>query len=224
MSDDQENQLMVPEEVRGLKKYDDDTFEKLSGKGFLPRIQLMTDASNLVKTKKFPADHYGLFQSKDPEDIGAEIDVLIIEWRPKALDTSGENPITSFDPEEDLFGQIQHKADNVKDSGCMYGQEFLIWLLDKKCYATLFLGSKSARVEARQVKARQYKIATLTSQVIEGKKYTWTAMKCVDCVTHHEVPKDAEWKAEMIEMVKDFVNPPATEVEMAPEEDAGRER
>lgn len=219
-----ETQLSIPDDLKSLTTVDDSVFDSVSGKGFLPRLQLMTAASDLCKKKKFPSDHFGLFLGQDPTDLGEEVDVLILAWRPKAVDFGGETPLTTFDPKDQLFADIQHRADNVQNSGCMYGHEFLVWLIDQQQYATLFLGTKSSRREARAVRSRLFKTATLTSQVIEGKKFTWTSIQCGDCITQHAIPQDESFKTAMVEQVRTFKSPPAQEVEIADSGDESPDR
>jgi len=174
---------------------------------------LMTSRTEKVASGEFPMNHWALVRDQNYVDIGADVDVAIVSWRPKALDMSGESIITCYDHKDAVFIRIQEKA-GLKDSKCMSGAEFLVWVPSKKCFATLFMGTKSARREAPTIKSRMGKAATLKSKKIETKSYKWYAPLCVACSTPFELPPQEL----VVEVLTKFNNPPQNEVESAPEE------
>jgi len=205
----------------GIQKYDDAAFDAAAaGTAYLPRLQLLTSNSKLCKSGAFPTNHYALVRDQKHDDLGKNVDVLIVVWRPKALET-GDAVISCFDPEDAEFVRIQEKS-GQKDSGCMCGPEFLVWIPSVKAFATFFMGTKSARRESANVKARVTKSATLGSQLCKNKKFEWFAPECSACSTPFEMPP----KALLMETVEKFNNPPKSEIEGVSEneESAARAR
>jgi len=202
----------------GIQKHDDSVFDKIAAGKFLPRIQFMSSASEQCKDGSFPVNHYALFKSKTPIDLTAEVNVLVVSWRPKAL-RIGDAVMAFYDVENAEFKKIVEESD-VQDSGCMYGPEFLCYIPAMKEYATLFMGSKSARNESPNLKALMGKGATLRSQKISNKKYTWQSPQVVPCSTPFDLPAIEELK----KIAEQFMNPPVTEVETVAEEKDARAR
>jgi len=185
----------------------------------LPRLQLLTANSDKCKSGDFPINHYALVQGQTFTDLSESVDILVIAWRPKAMEI-GDEIITCYKHDEPEFKRIQEKSDE-KDSGCMFGPEFLIWIPTIKKFATFFMGSKSSRREAPNVKAKMRSAATLKSHEIKTKKFTWWAPAVTACSTPFDMPDDAPLKEEY----EKFMNPPVTEVESADEaEKASTER
>jgi len=207
---------LIPQDALGgtsVVKHDDEIFALATKTGdWLPRLQLMTSNSDKCKDGSFPVNHYALIDGSNYTDVGETVDVLVITWRPKAIEM-GDEIITVYDPKHPEFERIQLKSDE-QDSGCMFGIEFLVWMATKKQFATFFMGSKSSRREAPNVKALLRKAATLKSHMIEGKKYKWQSPCVTPCSTPFETPSIEDLKAE----VEKFNNPPQTEVQTA---DAG---
>lgn len=212
-----ENALINVEEL-GIQKYDDAQFDKVAAGKFLPRIQFMSSSSEPCKTGGFPVNHYALFKSKTPIDLTAEVNVLVVSWRPKAL-RIGDSVMAFYDVENAEFKKIVEESD-VQDSGCMYGPEFLCYIPAMKEFATFFMGSKSARNESPNLKALMGKGATLRSQKIQNKKYTWQSPQIVPCSTPFDLPAIEEIK----KIAEQFINPPVTEVETVDEEKDARAR
>ena len=198
----------------------DDMFDKMIAGKWLPRLQLMTSNSTKCKSGEFPVNHYALAVGTTLADLGKEPDVLVLAYRFKALDTSGDNIISVYDPASSEWARIAEKADNTKDSGCMYGPEFLMYIPSQKKFATFLMGSKSSRRESPDVKARVGQAATMGSRLAEKGTYSWMVPICKPCSTPFDLPPMDEIK----DQISKFVNPPAQEVEAAPAETSGRER
>lgn len=145
---------------------------------FLPRLQLLTAASSIVKERKFPADHYGLFRRKDLlEDLGAKVDCIPITVRAKAIrGLKDDEQFTFYDQNHPEFKKIMVESEE-KDSGAMFGPEFLTWLVDEKELCQFFCGSKSSRLESQVLFSilQQGKAATLDSRIIKTPRHTWVA-------------------------------------------------
>ena len=207
--------IKVPKQE--IVKFDEKMFDKISGSTFLPRLQLMTAASDACKSGSFPINHYALIRGQSNEDVGAAVDVLVVGWRPEALEI-GEQVISCFDVADPEFARIQARTEEP-NSGCMFGPEFLIFIPIAKSFATFFMGSKSSRREAPAIKARMQKAATLKSQEIKTKKYTWYSPVVTPCTTPFDLPNMDDIATEL----EKFNNPPKVEIEHV-EEGTGRDR
>ena len=213
------SEALIPADA-ALSKYDDAAFSSATKSGeWLPRLQLMTSSAEKCKRAEFPTNHYALVDGSNFIDIGTTVDVLVITWRPKAIEM-GDEVITVYDPSNPEFARIQELSD-VKDSGCMFGVEFLLWVASQGRFATFFMGSKSARRESANVKALMKKAATLKSSLIETKKYSWQSPCVSPCSTPFDPPN---LDALMVE-VKKFNNPESVDVKTAtPDEAAATSR
>lgn len=183
--------------------------------GYLPYIQLYGGTSEAVKRQKIGIGRYGLVRSKDNiEDLTVAVDILVLSWRPRAMQT-GDEMLSIYNSTSPEFKKIMEKSE-IKDSGCMFGPEFLIWLPSAKptCFATFFMSSKTSRRESPNLRALMGKPATLKAQLIETKKYMWHGPVVVPCST----PFDIDFEiAERDEVMNKFNNPLETEVESVPE-------
>jgi hypothetical protein len=192
---------------------DMDTFRKATQSGtYLPRLQLMTSQSEKCKKGDFPINHYALINDQHYTDLGGEVDVLVIAFRPKAIEI-GDEIIAVFDVEDPVYAEIAAKSE-LKDSGCMYGVEYLVWIPEQHQFATFFMGTKSSRREAANMHPRLQKGATLTAKLIDppNSKHSWYApqvLKNQSPIT--EIPDEAA----ILEELERFKNPPKSEVEKA---------
>lgn len=221
--DDSEANIIPAEATGGaVEKFDDDAFALATKAGdYLPRLQLMTANSDQCKKGDFPINHYALVSGQNFIDLGEALDIAVVIWRPKALEI-GDEIISVYDPEDGEFKRIQEKSEE-KDSGCMFGPEFLVYIPSKIEFATFFMGSKSSRREAPNLRARMGKAATLKSHLIETKKFSWFAPTIVPCSTPMDIPPVEE----ISEQVEKFNNPPKSEVERISDNEnteSGRER
>jgi len=209
-----ENPLALLSET-ALATTDDSFFSAVASSGkFLPRIQLMTSASEKCKAGEFPMNHYARVNNNDYRDLGATLDVLILAWRPLALKT-GDEVISCYDVTSETFKSIQATADASSLSGCLYGPQFLFWVPSEGEFMTFFMASKTARHASVSVKALMHKPATLGSQKIENKDFTWYGPTCIACSTPFEMPSKEECEAQL----EAFKNPAASEIEIATETD-----
>ena len=214
------NTLIDPNAIGG-NKYDDKAFDATSSSNtYLPRLALLTSSSEACKSGEFMVNHFALQKDSQNIDLGTEVDILVLAWRPKAMDMSGDVIITSYESESESFRNIQAKAD-VKDSKCMFGPEFLVYVPKVQQFMTFFCGSKSSRREAAGVKGRMHKAATLKPKKCETKDYTWFVATAHDCSTPFNLPEMDAIK----EQIEKFNNPPAPTIEkIAAPATGGRER
>jgi hypothetical protein len=207
-------------------KYDQQALESVSAgdSKFLPRLQLMTSRSEKVELGEFPANHFALIESQNFKDLGESVDILLVAWRPKALDTSGDDIITCYDPKFDEnnqptgeFKRIQEKSKET-NSGCMYGPEYLVYIPSVKRYATFFCGSITLRFEAPAFTGRLGNAATLRPIMIDAKKkkQKYFSTKVYDCTTVFDVPE----RDEIAKVSNEFLNPSEDGPEGTTEEEA----
>jgi hypothetical protein len=205
-----------------VSQYSDDVFDKVaSGSGFLPRLMLYGSNSNLVKEEKVQIG-YSLVTGKDSYTyLGRECNILPLGWRPKAMEI-GDSVITSHDISSIEFQRIKARADNEKDSGCMYGPEYLVWIPDLKKFATFLMGSTTSRNESPKLKAllKDKKAATLKTKLYSNKDYKWHGPEVIACSTPFDLPV----LEEILEVVNTFNNPKESDVEGVDPEQAGTAR
>lgn len=180
---------------------------------YLPRLQLMSSNSDKCKKNEFPINHYAMVRDQTFIDLGTDVDVLIIAWRPKALEI-GEELISSYDQDCDTFKSIQERSAQ-QNSGCMYGPEFLVWIPEQEAFATFFMGSKSARREAPNVHAKLQKSGTLSSKLVETKRYKWQTAIIKGCSTPFDPPDQDKMQKE----VDKFLDPKESDLEIAEDGD-----
>jgi len=224
------NELAIPENTQLVKKSDQDVFDDFVSSGdYLPRIQLMTGNSGLVQQGHASVGEYAFITGKDDyECLGKEIDVLVCSWRLKAMEISDDAIISVYDVSDPNFMKIKALA-GVKDSGCMCGIEFLLWIAPIQKFATFYMASKSAARVAKQVRSyideenNQPGPATLKAVLIETKKYKWHAPVVTSCSTPFNNPDQETF----LKNLDKFQNPADESggAEKAPAiEEGGRER
>lgn len=159
----------------------DDAFDAIvTSAGYLQRLQLYTGNSRLCKIGAIQQGIYGLpAQGDKAEPVGNELDVVPIMYRAKAVDTSGKTPISNYDSKSATFKDIE-KRSFTKDSGCMYGIEYLLWYPDKKMFITFFFSSISSRPVAKELQPFIEKAATFTVGLVD-KKYTYHVPEVKAC-------------------------------------------
>ncbi len=163
-----------------------------SDASYLNRFQLFGSKTDAVAEGKIPPGHYGIVEGDDIIGLGESVDVVVLSVRPKAMDLSNrEDIITVFDIKSELFTEIKRKS-GVKDSGCIYGPEFLLWLPDGKQFVTYFMSNKTSRKEAKILFPLVGRNATLKVRLASSARHKWHAPVVRQCTTHLNVPdKDA---------------------------------
>lgn len=206
------------------KYADDKAFDNLSSESFLPRLQLMGSNSDQVKEGKIGIGRWSLIKTKeDFVDLGAETNILVLGWRPKAMDTKNREDVHAFyNPQSAEFKECMEKS-NISDSGCFYGPEYLIWLCNEKKWCVLLMGSKTARREAPLVKALlaakvvdgqfvvEKKFGTLKCKLIKTSRHSWHGPVVTQCSQSYDLPE----MSEIVDQLTKFNNPPDEEVELA---------
>lgn len=171
---------------------DEKDFEDLSSGKYLPRLALYGSKSDAVTEGKIAGGTYGVVTGKDNIIVlDKEVDVLVISWRPTAIDMKSEDTVTAVHTKSDpLFMQIANRADNEDESGCMYGPEFLVYVHAVKKYATFLCGSKSTRKPevAGTIKGLMSNNVTLKVALASNKRYKWHVPVPIKCSTPYPLP------------------------------------
>lgn len=187
-------------------KWGDDVFSSMSGTVYLARLQLFGSNSDAVKKRQVGMGDFGIVKARDIRPVGAPIDVLPLEWRPKAMQIKADSVEVNYDPTTERFKEIASIADTTPDSGCMFGPEFLLWIPNEG-FVTYFLSSKSARYEADNFRKLKGRMGTLNSVLVEGtgknKGRSWHAPRIKECLTPYTLPDIAE----IDKQIQDFLNP-----------------
>jgi len=211
------NEVAKQKKFEITNKYDtNDMMDMVSGE-FLSNVKLFVSESPEVKESKIPMNHYGIKNGEAVTDLGEKIDVLVLQWRYKALDMN--DPIVqNYDKDSDTFKQIKEKS-FIKDSKCVFGIEFLLWVPTQKIFAALYLNGKSSRKVAPTIAKDLGKWVTLGSVLCKNKEHTWFTNTCVPCSTPGEFPPEDKFQEEL----KKFQNPEDSSVEKSEKKDE-RER
>jgi hypothetical protein len=195
-------------EQNQLAKFGSDVLAAITSSAeFLPRLQLLTSNSKKVKSGELPANTYCLITGQVYKQLGKSIDVHVCAWRPKAVEM-GEQVLSNFDPSSAEFQRIKDAA-QIKDSNCMYGPEFLMWVPSEKTFATFFTGSKSSRRDAPAIADGLPKSITLSSRHVETSKYDWWTPTSAPCSSPLEAPPVEDLATEL----NKFNNPKSSVVE-----------
>lgn len=207
---------LIPADIAGpLAKYE--LADVASGaSAFLQRLQLFGNKSNACARGEIGIGRWGLVNDDVITDLGPEVDALVICWRPKAMQTTGDI-LVSHEPGSSMYEDLKERS-GVKDSGCMYGPEFLLYIPSQATFATYYMSSKTARREARKMDPLLRKAATFKAKLIETAKYTWHGPVVTPCSASLDLPETEVIQAEITK----FMDPPKQEVEVAPEESRDR--
>ena len=225
------NELTTVASLTNLPSTDVDQLDecKIESK-WLPRLQLFGSNAQ-VKQGKIGPGQWGIPRGDEVEDLGREIDVLVVGYRMKALDTNGEENVVSYDPTDEVYKEIKATAAVyvAGGSGCMEGPEFLLYVRGFG-FVTYFCMNKSALVASgllkpflpiNEVKAAAAKCqpqgpqsATLGAKFIEKPRLSWWAPEVNKCSTPVEC--DIE---DLIKQLDRFLNPEVDENEIADDED-----
>ena len=140
---------------------------------WLPRLQLFSSNSGPVKERVIEAGHWGIpISASTIIDLGEEVPVVIVAHRDRAMWYDGEEMHSSTDRNSDLYIKLKNMAEADGDSGAMYGPEFLTWIGAQQLFATIFLGSTSARRETLAFMQVLNQPAAVYSKLV-GKKRRW---------------------------------------------------
>jgi hypothetical protein len=199
-------------------RMDADVLAKMAGGGdYFPRLQFMNANATQVKDSLFPMNHYALIGGNETIDLGPTVDVINAGFRQKAVDMNSDDFKVTYDDKSDEFRDIVNRADNIPNSGCAYGLEFLVYVPAVKKWAVVHFNNKSTRRIAN-VMLKLFKFGvTLASAKAENKNGAWWHMLPQPCNTISEIPaaediakNRAKFAEEMAKKDEEAANEPAT--------------
>jgi hypothetical protein len=201
-----------------VSKYDDKTFGMVASTGdYLPYLFLGTSNAEDVKAAKLGLTHYAAKKGEELTDLGKSPSLWVLAWRPKAMDMTGDVPLSYFDPNSEIFNKIKTESFG-QNSRKMFGPEYLCWVPGFG-FCAFFMGSKTARNEAKNVQAalpepksgKNAQPVTLTSKFIKTESYSWHGPVCNLCTQEIPIPDPAE----VAEQLQKFLNPTDSAVQVA---------
>lgn len=188
---------------------------------YFSRLQLLTGNSELVQNGAGRPGEYVLIVNKQTHFLlGATVIGWILGWRPKALRTGGDQPMAFFDVKSPEFLEVQ-RLSAVKDSGCMFGPEFLLYVAEKG-FCTYHMASKTSRNVAPNVMALYEKRVplALTSTHIKKPKFSWHGPVANESSVRPPQPEPETLKATL----QKFLTPTSSQAEMADAPKTNREQ
>lgn len=204
-------------------KEDDGSLAALGSSAFLPRLQHVgkmskySSAADIPMAKTIPNNNFALIVNDDDyKDVGKTVDVMAISWRQKALDAKAGK--SYYDHTSDEFIEIETRAGAERNSKCMFGPEFLVYIPELGELATFFFGSKSLRFEVKKIlalyEAKQpitftYKTITLKDETV------YTCATVTPCATPID-PPDADKMVYINKELEKFNNPKSSQTDSEP--------
>lgn len=152
-------------------------------------------------------------------DLGDSIDVLVVDWRPKAMrvDKATNKIQFEFDKDSSAFQEIQEAAKN-RNQGNFWGFEFLIYLGDYGEFANLFCNNPTLQNVARGELVHYLRKTTTLKSILlkkEATNFQWFAFSCSECTAPFQTPLDLE---QLKSKTYKFKNPSAFITDGAKEE------
>lgn len=191
---------------------------------FLPSLKLYTSATDEAKEGKIPVLSYGITKKKgDPiVDLGKEPVVIPITYHFKALRKAPDGTYLMFhDHTSDAFKEVQ-KLSEVKDSGCMWGPEVLLFVPGQSefKYVSWFLMAMTTRPAAAEAMSFAGRPVRLGSEKRENKKkQVWFVPSIKPASESVEAPDPGEMEAAAVS----FNNVRDSQVVIAPTDEAATE-
>lgn len=203
---------LVPFKMNMLPAVNTDTLNTLEevakGTDFLPRIQLVTKGK-YVDEGKIPPGRWGvpLPGGDEIEDLGDKIDVIPLDYRPKALDVSDKDAIIAvYDTNDPEFQRIKAAP---KNSGCMWGPSFLVLERSTGKLYELFFGNKSGRNEAAKLRPflEQRSPATMGIRYKKMPDYGWHVPVITKCSEPFDASSIKVTPEQITQEIEKFRNP-----------------
>lgn len=165
-------------------------------RAFLPNLKLFAAQSAAVIGGKIGMAHMGLQKSKDSiVDLGKTVDLIFYTYRYKAVEKVGGEYINYYHLANETFGdEFKRTTEKSKDknSGCMSGVEFLVWIPSQNEFAIYYANNTSALGIVKSITALLTKPATLGSELVKTKDFSWYAPTVTLCSTEVSQPQMAE--------------------------------
>lgn len=197
---------------------------------WLPTLHVTTSQTGQVIDQKINMGRFMIRKSKDSfKDLGVEIEILVLGFHARAMDTRGGAPLSYYNHTSPEFQNVV-EISKTSNSKCFYGPEFLCWLPSENLFCLLLCGSITARKEANNIltamnegrPANEFGPVPirLSVRLIDDGKNKWHAFSTVPMSTPLPPPTDV-FKNSLAETMQTFRNPVDSKVTSAP---AGAQR
>lgn len=184
-------------------------FMKTSTRRFLPRTRLFTLKSSAVANGLTELG-FSLVEGEEYTFLGKDVDVFPFAIRPLALDTKAQpKPLFSHDVNSDTFKDIAARAKG-KNSGCLCGPEFLIWVPSVGRYATYLMGSPTDHFVWPALKGLLGKPALLKVKLIKKGEWSWHGPEVLASAAVFDLPTEEETAAVVTEFKAAVTTAPAS--------------
>lgn len=161
-----------------------DDAEQLQGEfDFLPYMRLVQGDNCKWRQPpyEFQNGSFSLHTGKtEAEELGNEVDLMFLTWRPLAMNFTGSKPVGNTDQFSAEFKDWRARAEDPNEDvseGYQWGYEFLVWLPRERMFATFWFanasGRRFGRYEIIGVKTKQPLLRqklTIFSEKIEDKQ------------------------------------------------------
>lgn len=176
----------------------DEMFKELVGaqNTYSSRLQLFSFNSGAVKEEKIKAGRFAIVNGQELTDIGDEIVLMPVAIRAKAMDLSGDRPVIAYDLAGSLFKDIQLRS-KEKDSNCMCGVEFLVYLPNQDVFTTFYLSNATLLREAGNMKANIGLPVKIKSKLIKKDKLSWHGIQIASFPSDITVPERGRFESEI---------------------------
>lgn len=195
-------------------------FMKNSTRRYLPRFRLFTLKSGAVANGLTELG-FSLVEGEEYNFLGKDVDVFPFAIRPLALDTKVQpKPMFSHDVNSDVFKDIAERA-QTKDSGCLCGPEFLIWVPSAGTFATYLMGSPTDRYVWPRLKALLGRPALIKTKLIKKAQFQWHGPDVLASSSVFDMPSVEDVTAE-VEKFKAAVTSPQGQPQVTEEAPASK--
>lgn len=197
----------------------EDAEELQSESSFLPFMRLIQGDNNKYKEPpyEFKDGDFSLHPNKnDAINLGREIDIMFVTWRPLAMDFTGVKPRGTTDRHSDEFKQWRERAESKDEdvkSGYGWGYEALCWLPEEGIFATFWFNTPSLRRFGRyellgtktQAPLLRQKLTIWAERIVdeqETKTYRYWVIKHAPCNSAFASMPDMDTLNEVTESFK----------------------
>lgn len=195
-------------------------FMKTAVRRYLPRMRLFTLKAGAVANGLTELG-FSLVEGEDYTFLGKDVDVLPLAIRPLALDTKAQpKPMFSHDVNSPVFKDIAERAQG-KDSGCLCGPEFLLWIPSHSTFSTYLLGSKTDHYVFAALKGLLGKPAQIKTKLIKKASFSWHGPDVLASSAVFDMPSVEDAAAE-IKKFKDAVLAPQAQPQVTEEAPASK--
>lgn len=166
--------------------------------------QAAVNNKQVVKGIKASGHFYHCIRKDEQIDLGKEFDALVCGSRPKAIDFRNMEKILSYYNVKDEGFQKVKDLSGTKDSGCMFGPAFLLWIPKANVFSEYLYANISAKNQAGITQDLMDKWVTYKHKAADNAKGAWNTFTVTPCSMKGEAPDPKRFAAVM----HDWDNPP----------------